>query len=168
MAEQSGIDWAAIRAAFEGGTDSLSSVALRFQVSRSAAYSRSRREGWTQRAKGGATNKNKRTPDVSDQAIARRLRQAIQMQLERLENRMKTETEASAADHERDTRSLGGIIRNLEKLSSLSHEPVQPSAPSQNEATPPSMAGNDEQDAFRSQVAARIVRLHEQLRDRSG
>lgn len=70
--------------------------------------------------------------------------------------------DVSAADHEREARALGGLIRNFERLKQLDSEKAGKSSGSrlQNKE---SGDGADDQDAFRRSVAERIVRLRERL-----
>ncbi len=69
----------------------------------------------------------------------------------------------STADHEREARTLGGLIRNVEKLKVL--DEADGAASGKPEASGHDNGSDDaiDQDTFRRDVAERIMRLRERL-----
>lgn len=93
--------------------------------------------------------------------LLERLVAAISMKLEQLERRMSTDLakheDASATDHERETRAIGALIDNLEKLKELETglaENVGKSGPAVSDLA-------DEADRCRRELAERLSRLVE-------
>lgn len=183
MTDPSPRDWAAIRAAYVAAKLPVSTVAAQHAVSASAIYARARREGWPRRKGAGApptlrSCKTSAGPAVSQTAASHappglvgrqgmhsRLFEAVEKQLERLEAKMRQDDALTIADHERETRALGLLIRNYEKMTGL--EPGATMAQrGAGDNDGPAASIVDEQDTFRRDVAARILRLRQQLEDR--
>ena len=110
--------WDQIRIDYETSRETIAQIARRFGVSRGAISHRSRTEGWLPR------RTRKRGPDDGQQdVLIRRLYRTIDRKLAQLEMRMSNdEDNLSIADHERETRALGQLIRNFEKVSGLETE----------------------------------------------
>lgn len=69
--------------------------------------------------------------------------------------------DVTSADHERETRALGGLIRNFEKLKDLdAGKPNATPAPASDRAA---AAYDDDPDGVRRALAERILKLREQL-----
>ncbi|MEM8975273.1 MAG: hypothetical protein AAGD43_24695 [Pseudomonadota bacterium] len=150
--------WDQIRIAYETSRETVAQLAKRYAVSTGAIQYRSRKEGWLPRriAKGSAR------PGRQD-VLLRRLYRTIDQKLAQLEGRMShEEDDLSIADHERQTRALGQLIRNFEKVSGLETE--------QSGGTGQPPGGKSERDSaelatdperLRNELAERILRLRE-------
>ncbi|MEM6496113.1 MAG: hypothetical protein AAF709_05235, partial [Pseudomonadota bacterium] len=150
--------WDQIRVAYETSRETIAQMAKRFAVSPGAIQYRSRKEGWLPRrvARGSAR------PGRQDVLLCR-LYRTIDQKLAQLEERMShEEDDLSIADHERQTRALGQLIRNFEKVAGLETE--------QTAGTGQATGGKSERDAaelavdpkhLRNELAERILRLRE-------
>ena len=235
MTDQSHVDWAALRAAFEAGGTTTLGLADAFRVSPAALKARAKTEQWVPPRKPRADQKRstkaapkrpapkkaapkptgakrssvkparenatahpgsdagrKKTaarpatasthstaqpskPTSAKRSMRRRLMEAIEMQLERLERHVEDHTDLSSSDYEREARALNGLIKNIEAVSALdaSGAPsrAQREARAQSSEPPKSTRAeaqpDDDQDVFRQDVAARLLRLRDQLRSES-
>lgn len=125
--------WAEIRRAYEAGDETVSSLAARLRVSEGAIYRRARRDGWARRSKknkgagetGGKSGSSRQSAgrirkpgkgrggSSPSASLIKRLYNAINAKLKRLEARMQTDHEITAAESERETRELGSMIRSF-------------------------------------------------------
>ena len=92
-------------------------------------------------------------------ALIKRFYKAIDTKLKQMELRMKTDMEkgegaASAADHERDTRAIGGLINQLGKISEYETDLDRPTGQGE-EFT----ALAAEAERYRRELAERLARL---------
>lgn len=98
---------------------------------------------------------------ASRRRLLERLVAAISMKLEQLERRMSVDLakqdDASATDHERETRAIGALIDNLDKLRELEAGLAETAGKSGPAAT--DLA--DEADRCRRELAGRLSRLVE-------
>jgi hypothetical protein len=93
--------------------------------------------------------------------LVRRFYKAIDTKLKQMELRMATEIAqgeetSSAADHERDTRAIGGLINQLGKISEFEADLDRP-AGSRDAASAARLA--EEADGYRRALAERLERL---------
>ena len=150
--------WDQIRLAYEMSRETLAELALRFRVSVSAIQYRAKKEGWLpRRPRKGAIRSG------SQDVLIRRLYRTIDHKLAQLEERMANDDDdLSIADHERETRALGQLIRNFEKVSGLEAE--------QSGGTDRGPGGKSDEPAaglatdperLRNELAERILRLRE-------
>lgn len=118
--------------------------------------------------------KTKPTPIAQRRAIVERLTNAIETKLTLLERRFAREmaglddtkptkrAASTAADFERDTRSIGGLIKNLEQVTEYDHAHPNGRRISGAAAKSASLASTalaDEADRLRSELAARLQRF---------
>jgi hypothetical protein len=100
----------------------------------------------------------KRPRPPSRATVVRRLYLAIDRNLSQLEVSMAKDEPASPADHERETRALHTIIRNVEKVSELETGKRKP-------ATAKRTTGRDrltdDPELLRLEIAERILRLRD-------
>ena len=150
--------WEQIRVAYETSRETVAQLAKRFAVSPGAIQYRSRKEGWLPRR----VRKGTARPGRQDVLLCR-LYRTIDQKLAQMEERMSHEDDdLSIADHERQTRALGQLIRNFEKVAGLETE--------QSGGTDQPTGGKSERDAaelaidpehLRNELAERILRLRE-------
>jgi hypothetical protein len=93
--------------------------------------------------------------------LVRRFYRAIDTKLRQMELRMATEIArgeetSSAADHERDTRAIGGLVNQLGKISELESDLDRP-AGSSDDASAARLA--EEAERYRRALAERLERL---------
>ena len=93
--------------------------------------------------------------------LVRRFYKAIDTKLRQMELRMATEIArgeetSTAADHERDTRAIGGLINQLGKISEFESDLDRPAGHTDN-ASAARLA--EETDRYRRQLAERLARL---------
>lgn len=173
--------WAEIRRAYEAGVETVAAISARYGISQGAIYGRSRLEGWAKRSAikkarpgsgshrrtGAAANKQeaerkRRCPERDGQLIMR-LYNAIDSKLKRLEARMQTDQEITAADSERETRELGLMIRSFEKVTAFATELEG----QRGEPHGKSKGASGDAERLREEIAERLERLS-QDRDATG
>lgn len=94
---------------------------------------------------------------VNRQAMIARLYQAIDENLKRLEARMGSGREISAADSERETRELGVMIRSFEKVTEFATE-----IENRRQSAAPERVSATDAERMRAEIAERLERLHAQ------
>lgn len=102
----------------------------------------------------------------SREALIQRLYRAIYRKLEHLETSMETADPPSAADTDRETRAIGTLIRNVEKVAELETDLTRADTSSAAGARPASLYGGDDADARRRELAERILKVRERHRER--
>ncbi|MEO1694193.1 MAG: hypothetical protein AAFR55_03030 [Pseudomonadota bacterium] len=103
--------------------------------------------------------------------IRTRLMEVIAMQLDRLEQRIAEPSDMTSADCEREARALNSLVRNVETLEAdngPAPKTRRTTASARNVTPEIKPEDVDEQDVFRRDVAARILRLRERLDGQSG
>jgi hypothetical protein len=123
-------DWAAVRAAYETTIESPVAIARRFGEHHLTVYGRARREGW-QRFQGA---EEPAPPPSSPPKLSRlktpakagthrrmveRLYSIIDAKLAQMETRMPGQDDQKSADHEREAKTIGTLISNIEKVQEL-------------------------------------------------
>lgn len=98
-----------------------------------------------------------------------RLLDVVTKQLQRLEARVSAEAEMTSADYEREARALSTLVRNFEALTGDDRASGQ-AGPGDQANTEATSAGAgertpDDEDTFRRDIAARLVRLRKRLDD---
>lgn len=106
--------------------------------------------------------KSRKIKPLDRAELIRRLYAAIEQNLQDLEQRMNDDNTPSAADGERDARTLSTAIRNLEKVTEL-EAGVQRDADGANRKRGGKLA-NDDADRIRLELAERILRIRAQRR----
>jgi len=133
MGKRALLDETRAQADYEDGTDSLAVLAARHRVSRSTFYSRAKEGGWTRKHKvirrssrSKAEMEAARLEDAKrllSASLTGRLLLAIDRKIEEIEKRMNGQAEAaapqSAADIERDARSLNTLMQAYARVKEL-------------------------------------------------
>jgi len=99
-------------------------------------------------------------------ALIERLYRAIFRKLEHLETSMETTDPPSATDNDRETRAIGTLIRNVEKVAELETDLTRPDATAAG-AKPASLYGGEDADGRRRELAERILKVRERHRERT-
>jgi hypothetical protein len=122
MAQSAGPDWIEVERLVRETPLSLREISRRTGVPESTLRSRSLREGW--RPGAASTPKSARR---ARRTLVSRFYMAIDKKLQQMESRMEKEIESgegasTSADHERDARTIGGLINQFAKLSEYESE----------------------------------------------
>ena len=149
--------WEGVRLAYEDSDEPVVAIAKRFGIARSTLMKHVRSEGWTMRR-----NRRKLVCDTRDGMIDR-LYRTIDLKLAQLEARMQNDSDLTVADHERETRAIGQLIRNFEKVSDLENDERDGSGARRDGKSEhePDAAQLDPHQ-LRQELAQRILRLREQ------
>lgn len=158
-------DWADLRAAYEAGGESKQALARRFGMSPATLTRRAKAENWCEppkRAVPKAVKPEVRSDDGKAQGLIQRLYRSIDRKLAQLEARMEQDDDISSADHERETRAIGQLIRNVEKITGLE----APAAPGhvtsgRKRSEHDQLSGDADAERIRLELAERILRLRE-------
>jgi hypothetical protein len=156
MPTRTSVDWVRIRAAFIERTESVVAIAERYGSSPATIYRRAQAENWLAEVPSAIAGDGVRA------GLLRRLYRTIDRKLAQLEARMETDDELSIADHERETRAIGQLIRNVEKIAEL-EETASSSARKRGSANAGNEFEHGEADAeqIRRELAERILRFRE-------
>jgi len=105
--------WQDVRQAYEHSNVPVITIAKRFGIAKSTLLKHARTNGWKPR-------RERRTPGQQPRDnMIRRLHRTIDLKLAQLEARMQNDKDITVADHEREIRAIGQLIRNFEKVSDL-------------------------------------------------
>lgn len=154
-------DWDALKRAYEQHTGPLEQLAEANNIKLTTLQGYASKFKWARPA-GVMTTAGGIAAIRSD--IVLRLFAAVSRKLSQLEASMETTDPLSTADHERQSRTIGSLATNLEKVDDLSRADAGTGGQSAagKPAVAPETAGNDE-DKLRRELAARIERLRERL-----
>jgi hypothetical protein len=169
-------DWSEIRRLYLEGELPVAAIAKRHGVSVRRIYQRGSREGWPGRNRDGPPLASDvrplaRSVPAADaaarslnarRALVRRLYKAIDTKLQQMERRMahdmatdERSSDATAADHERDTRAIGALIANHSRVTEIEADLERLPGT----AKPADRQLADEAERFRREVAERLARL---------
>lgn len=119
-------DWAAVRVDYEARKESIKAIAARYGVSDTGLRRVAKQQGWTPRGEPRPSNsttgrsKNRRSRARLDRkVVVRRLHRLIADNLKRMETAMTSDDPASPIDKERETRAIGKLIQNFERVEEL-------------------------------------------------
>lgn len=150
--------WRLIESAYCSTSEPLAVIAERFGICPATINNRRAKFGWPPRRAGAI----KVRPDITveglsdHEALIARFYRLINLKLEHLEDDMARSNERTPADHDRETRALGTLIRNYEKVAGLEH---QRGDDKRRDKTGPEQ--HAEAEAMRRELAERLVRLCE-------
>ena len=157
MSTDSPIDWGAVRAAYESGQGTIKNIAEHFSVTVHAISYRAKKEKWRRRRK-PQSQKPKRK---SQNSVIQRLYRTIDRKLAQLEAHMTTDDDLTIADHERETRALGQLIRNFEKVSGLEADQHGSKHKKIRKSDDDTEVAAVDPERLRNELAERILRLRE-------
>lgn len=168
-------NWAEIRRAYEAGPEAVTRLSERFSVPAGRIYRRAKKERWRRPVQpplsdpGAAGAPSRGHPgegynrSVNKQMMIARLYKAIDENLKRLEARMGSDRDVSAADSERETRELGVMIRSFEKVTEFATE-----IENRRQSAAPERVNAADAERMRAEIAERLERLHAQGNSGSG
>jgi hypothetical protein len=157
-------DWSGLEYLCRETTLSLREISRVTLVPLSTLQGRSSRHGWRSIAGAPVPARLPRAAPSTRTArrtLVRRFYKAIDTKLRQMELRMATEIargeeKSSAADHERDARTIGGLINQLGKIAELESD-LDQLAGSRDDASAARLA--EEADGYRRALAERLERL---------
>ncbi len=148
-------DWVLIEDLYRNSDQMITEIASLCGVSAPSISRRASNEGWPPRGR--------RRSGIAPRpaTIKERLLIAMEKKLSQIEERLDEAAPSSLADSERETRELGSLARNLERLGAVETAKTG----SRPERTVTEQAkGEDDAERWRLELAQRIARLKEQLR----
>lgn len=153
-------DWNGIEQLCRETTLPLREISRMMNVPLSTLYGRVAEFGWRSGADARAPRIGASTV-TARRTLVRRFYKAIDTKLRQMELRManeiaKGEGTSTAADHERDTRAIGGLINQLGKISEFEADLDRP-AGSRDDASAARLA--EEAERYRRALAERLERL---------
>lgn len=174
-------DWAALQRAYEACPhEHLARLADDSNIKLKSLRDYARNFGWTRPvapASPGSTVPKRPTPEPGPSIIADgethvtqaalnslllRLFRAIEIKLQQLELSMSSNKPLSPADHERQSRVIGSLTKNVEKVHELSRPPERSTTDDAKSRIDAGFEGaGDNAEQLRRELAARIQRLRE-------
>lgn len=158
--------YAAARAAYLEGSESIAAIAARLGLSKHKIAAWRRRDDWPARSS-RPTKRHPTRPVVGattspltseqKQAVVTRLWLAIDAALTRLENAMATGDPLTPADSERETRAIGALVRNLGKVAEFEADVRKRSAQGRSGDADAASAADPER--LRTALAERLGRV---------
>jgi hypothetical protein len=176
-------DWAAVRSAYETTTDSVAAIAARFQLADIQIHGVVHRQGWLRPASpptadgtpplqtppaleptGPQSAKPARPKTLKPrrQGMIDRLYRVIDNNLSQLEDIMRNQSDPSIADNEKETRTIGTVIGNIEKLKGLEDDAGKSNGRASKSVAPADTAAETER--LGRELAERLSRLAKDLR----
>jgi len=158
MDEDASSKWAAVAADYAAGKLTVAQICTQYGITRKALYAHAREQGWplrsgrVRRSAGGAGRR--REPHTARKALIARLYKALERKMSQFESRLPNGAQ-TAADHERDTRTLNTMVRLFERLSALDEKAETGGASGHDN----SVGVNADARALREDLARRLERL---------
>ena len=146
--------WQGVERDYFRGRETLAVIAERHGTSPGAIHDRRIKLGWP-RYRDVTAAVAAAGPTIDKAALIARFYSLINLKLEQMEEDMARSTERTPADNERETRALGTLIRNFEKVFGLEQE-SSGNDDKRNSGEPERPA---EAEAIRRELAERLVRL---------
>jgi hypothetical protein len=163
--------WDEVRRAYIESTEPVRAIAERFGVQRMAVQRQAKSQGWpSRRARSRAPAKRSLSATTIPvrRRLLRRLIRIIETELELMEKRMQTRVEeldkgndVPAADHERDARAVGTLVRSLDKVTEIAADLDRTSGGKPKSANVDADADElfAEADRFRRELAERLSKF---------
>jgi hypothetical protein len=154
-------DWDAVARDYAAGLLTVSEICARHGVSRATLYNRAKIEGWPLRH--GATVIVQRRTQAG---LTKRLLAALDTKMKQFESRMSESAGGeTAADGERDARTLNTLVRLFEKLKEIGEVSGGEAAARSPNAMPGPAIGlkPDDAERLRNDLAQRLESLRGQL-----
>lgn len=162
MDEDASSKWAAVAADYAAGELTVAEICTRYGITPKALYTRAREQGWRLRRGRAQTaasppKRPRRGPHAARKALIARLYQALEHKMSEFESRLPNGAQ-TAADHERDTRTLNTMVRLFERLSALDEKAGAASGDDRGDL-------NGDARALREDLARRLERLRAEHAD---
>ncbi len=118
MDDDAAPNWGAVAEAYARGDLKVAEICTQYGITQHALYARAREQGWPPRRGRASGRKRLPGPETARKALIARLYQALEQNMSEFESRLAKGAQ-SAADHERDTRTLNTMVRLFERLGAL-------------------------------------------------
>jgi len=157
MDDDAAPNWGAVSEAYARGDLTVAEICTRYGITQHALYSRARKQGWPPRRRRGPARPPVNTPCSSGgsarEALIARLYNALERKMSEFEARQ-SQGAQTAAEHERETRTLNTMVRLFERLGELKEKAQANNAVSRDD-------GDISADArsLRQDLARRLERL---------
>ena len=161
--------WAEARRLREAQGLTYVAIAARLGVHVATVRRRAGKESWRNGPAGPASAKPRRAPSAMSTAgrrqLIKRLYQAIDTKLKLMERRMEKQIakldqeDLPSADHERDTRAFGIIIRNIAQVKEMQAGLERVARGRSAKSTPGDAQLYAEAERFRQEIAERLARF---------
>lgn len=174
------IDWVRVRADYVGGSGTVVAIGERHGVSDGQIRRRARVEGWPRRtspcrekvvgSEATPLLTPRRAPKSSRSSRAvmiRQLYRLVAQNLKRMETAMTTDDPASPADKERETRAIGKLIQNVERVTELEtdrNRGAKPRSDADGKSGEPGPLTPEETQRLSLELAERLYKLAERAR----
>ena len=158
MAVLTDAQWRLIEIAYGCSSETVTAIAARHGVSPATVNMHRRKRGWPpRRAKSVKYPTHAAAGRQSEKAvIVARFYRLINLKLEQLEADMARPGERTSADHERETRAIGTLVRNYERVHGLDQEVGKEGRDGGDDTE-----RGGETEAVRRELAEKIVRLRQ-------
>ncbi len=149
--------WAAVAEAYARGDVTVAEICTQYGITQHALYSQVRKQGWRRRRRrrpaGSPVNAPRGTAGSAREALIARLYNALERKMSEFEARQ-SDGAQTAAEHERETRTLNTMVRLFERLGALEEKAQANDAASRDD-------GDISADArsLREDLARRLERL---------
>jgi len=159
MDEDRSSKWASVAADYIGGELTVAQICARYGISQKALYEQVKDQGWPLRSAGGQSScevrKSRRGAKTARKALIARLYRALEQKMSEFESRQPDGAQ-TAADHERDTRTLNTMVRLFERLSALDEKGRDKKASTGSDA---GLGVTTDARSLREDLARRLERL---------
>lgn len=159
-------DWDAIAHDYAASALTVQEISALHSVRLSVLYDRAKRDGWIMRSPASARRSLSPPCPNGEVALQRRLMTALDRKMTEFETRMTQAATGAApmtaADGERDTRTLNTLVRLFDKLKGFG---AKPAASGKGAVAAGRRAGKDLHDAdrFRNDLARRLESLRDSI-----
>ena len=161
-------DWDAIAHDYAASTLTVSEICALHSVSRAVLYNRAMLDGWIKRSARRASAVHRPPPRhlaKGEADLAGRLLTALDHKMTDFETRMTQAAAgalpATAADSERDARTLGTLVRLFDKLKGFGAKPAAGAGATP--GSPPAEKDIHDADRFRNYLARRLEGLRDSI-----
>jgi len=158
--------WAAVAADYADGALTVAQICARYEITQNALYAQAKKQGWPRRRaryKTGMPAGRRRGPR---RTLIARLYRALEQKMSEFETRL-ADGAQTAADSERDARTLNTMVRLFERLGVL--EEKASAGRAQDNAKPGGSSADDDiaadARALREDLARRLERLRAERGD---
>ncbi len=157
MDEETSSKWAAVAADYADGKLTVAEICARHGITHKALYAQAKRQGWPLRRTGRPAPLSGGRPKSQQprQALIARLYKALEKKMSEFESRQPNGAQ-TAADHERETRTLNTMVRLFERLAALEEKARTDDAASRDDGGVTADAR-----ALREDLAQRLERLRD-------
>jgi ATP-dependent exoDNAse (exonuclease V) alpha subunit len=172
MSEDDATRWADIASAYALGVLSVRQICAQHSISSTALYRRAAREGWPKRLHKATARRQQERPAApsarNDKAnLIARLYRALERKMSEFEDKQ-SEGAASAAESERNARTLNTMVRLFERLQAMEEKALEPAGKVRRgdgtRASPEALSAADA-DRLRDELARRLERLRAECSD---